>query len=43
MTRAKELLYMSYHSQSSAGKAMLPSRFIIDFQDAIDVLKFRET
>jgi hypothetical protein len=43
MTRAKELLYMSYHSQSSVGKAMLPSRFIIDFQDAIDVLKFRET
>jgi DNA helicase-2/ATP-dependent DNA helicase PcrA len=42
MTRAKELLYMSYHSQNTVGKAMLPSRFIADFQDTIDVLKFQE-
>jgi superfamily I DNA/RNA helicase len=42
MTRAKELLYMSYHSQSAVGQAMLPSRFIVSFQDTIDVLKFQE-
>jgi superfamily I DNA/RNA helicase len=42
MTRAKELLYLSYHLKNSAGKPTLPSRFVADLREVVDVLEFQE-
>ena len=40
MTRAKELLYLSYPVKNANGKAQMPSRFLSDLGDSIDVLDF---
>jgi superfamily I DNA/RNA helicase len=40
MTRAKELLYLSYSVRSANGKVIAPSRFIQDLGDSIDHLNF---
>lgn len=40
MTRAKELLYLSYPTENANGKPHTPSRFLSDLGDSIDVLNF---
>jgi hypothetical protein len=40
MTRAKDLLYLSYPAKNSNGKVQMPSRFLSDLGDSVDVLDF---